>query len=61
MRELLERVDDGQIRLADTDITDPRVRQDEIRSRIGVAFQQFNLFHMSVMNNVTLAATKVHH
>ena len=33
---LLERVDDGQIWLADTDITDPRVRQDEIRSRIGV-------------------------
>ena len=59
---LLERVDDGQIWLADTDITDPRVRQDEIRSRIGVVFQQFNLFpHMSVMNNVTLAATKVHH
>ena len=39
---LLERVDDGQIWLADTDITDPRVRQDEIRSRIGVVFQQFN-------------------
>ena len=59
---LLERVDDGQIWLADTDITDPRVRQDEIRSRIGVVFQQFNLFpHMSVMNNITLAATKVHH
>jgi len=59
---LLEQVDDGQIWLGNTDITDPRVRQDEIRSRIGVVFQQFNLFpHMSVMKNVTLAAIKVHH
>lgn len=59
---LLERVDDGQIWLGDTDITDPRANQDEIRSRIGVVFQQFNLFpHMSVIKNVTLAARKVHH
>ncbi len=59
---LLEQVDDGQIWLGDTDITDPRASQDEIRSRIGVVFQQFNLFpHMSVMKNVTLAAVKVHH
>lgn len=59
---LLEQVDDGQIWLGDTDITDPRADQDAIRSRIGVVFQQFNLFpHMSVMKNVTLAALKVHH
>lgn len=58
---LLERVDDGQVWLADTDITDPRVNQDKIRSRIGVVFQQFNLFtHMNVIDNVTLAARKVH-
>ena len=59
---LLERVDDGQIWLNGTDITDPTVNQDAIRARIGVVFQQFNLFpHMSVMKNVTLAAIKVHH
>ena len=59
---LLERVDDGQIWLGDTDITDPHANQDRIRSRIGVVFQQFNLFpHMSVIKNVTLAALKVHH
>ena len=59
---LLERVDDGQIWLGNTDITDPRANQDKIRSSIGVVFQQFNLFpHMSVMKNVTLAALKVHH
>ncbi len=45
-----------------TDITDPRADQDKIRARIGVVFQQFNLFpHMSVLRNVTLAAIKVHH
>ncbi|OZG63128.1 ABC transporter, ATP-binding protein [Bifidobacterium lemurum] len=59
---LLERVDDGQIWLGDTDITDPRADQDKLRARIGVVFQQFNLFpHMSVIKNVTLAARKVHH
>ena len=59
---LLEQVDDGQIWLGDTDITDPRANQDRIRARIGVVFQQFNLFpHMSVLKNVTLAAIKVHH
>lgn len=58
---LLEQVDDGQIWLGDTDITDPRINQDKIRARIGVVFQQFNLFpHMSVIDNVTLAARKVH-
>lgn len=59
---LLEQVDDGQIWLNGTDITDPRADQDAIRARIGVVFQQFNLFpHMSVMRNVTLATIKVHH
>jgi polar amino acid transport system ATP-binding protein len=59
---LLERVDDGQIWLNGTDITDPRVNTDNSRARIGVVFQQFNLFpHMSVLKNVTLGAIKVHH
>ena len=57
---LLEQVTDGQIWLGDLDITDPRVDSDKVRSRIGVVFQQFNLFsHMTVLNNVTLAARKV--
>ena len=57
---LLERVSDGQIWLGDLDITDPHVDSNEIRARIGIVFQQFNLFsHMSVLNNVTLAARKV--
>ena len=58
---LLERVDDGQIFLSGVDITDPRANADQIRARIGVVFQHYNLFpHMSVLDNVTLAARKVH-
>ena len=48
---LLERVDDGQIFLAGEDITDPRTNADQIRARIGVVFQHYNLFpHMSVLD-----------
>lgn len=57
---LLERVNDGQIWLGATDITDPRSDENKIRSRIGVVFQQFNLFpHMTVMDNIILASIHV--
>ncbi len=58
---LIERVDDGQILLGGDDITDPRVDADAVRARIGVVFQHFNLFpHLTVLDNITLAARKVH-
>lgn len=58
---LLETVDDGVITLDDVDITDPRVDADNVRRRIGVVFQAYNLFpHMSVLENVTLAPRHVH-
>ena len=58
---LLEMVDDGVIELAGTDITDPRVDADGVRSRVGIVFQAFNLFpHLSVLANVTLSPVKVH-
>jgi len=58
---LLETIDDGRLELRGTDIADPRTDADRIRSRIGTVFQQFNLFpHLSVIDNVTLAARHVH-
>lgn len=57
---LLEQIDDGQIWLSGGDITDPRINPDAVRSRMGMVFQQFNLFpHLSVMKNITLALTHV--
>lgn len=58
---LLEQVDDGVIRLDGADITDPRVEADTVRARIGMVFQSYNLFpHLSVLDNVILAPTRVH-
>lgn len=58
---LLEPIDDGQVFLSGTDVSDPRVKLDAVRARIGAVFQHYNLFpHLSVLDNVTLAARAVH-
>ncbi|MFC4906185.1 amino acid ABC transporter ATP-binding protein [Actinomadura gamaensis] len=58
---LLEDVDDGAITLDGTEITAPGTDQDEVRKRIGMVFQSYNLFpHMSVLDNITLAPVRVH-
>ncbi|HEY7273905.1 MAG TPA: amino acid ABC transporter ATP-binding protein [Actinoplanes sp.] len=58
---LLTEIDDGTIHLDGEEITDPRVNPDRVRQKIGMVFQSFNLFpHMSVLDNVTLAPTRVH-
>ncbi|GAA4052967.1 amino acid ABC transporter ATP-binding protein [Nonomuraea soli] len=58
---LLEEVDDGTIHLEGAEITDPRVNADDVRKRLGIVFQAFNLFpHMSVLDNITLAPRQVH-
>ena len=58
---LLTEVDDGVIRLDGEDITDPRVNPDRVRQKIGMVFQAYNLFpHMTVLDNITLAPTRVH-
>lgn len=58
---LLETIDDGEIWLSDTDITAMNFDQDSARKRMGVVFQNFNLFpHLSVLENITLAPRIVH-
>ena len=59
--DLLEDIDDGQIFLDGSDISDPRVNADGARRSMGMVFQAFNLFpHMKVLDNVTLAPRVVH-
>lgn len=56
----LEAVDAGLVRIDDIEVTAPDVDLDEVRKRVGIVFQQFNLFpHMSVLDNITLAPRKV--
>ncbi|MGW9113625.1 amino acid ABC transporter ATP-binding protein [Microbacterium sp. NPDC055683] len=58
---LLEPVDDGRIWLRDVDVSDPRVDADAVRARIGVVFQQYNLFpHLTARQNIALALRHVH-
>jgi ABC-type polar amino acid transport system ATPase subunit len=53
---LLEKPTEGQIIFDGEDITSPDVNIDQVRSRMGMVFQHFNLFpHMTVRENITLA------
>ncbi|MFN8216831.1 MAG: amino acid ABC transporter ATP-binding protein [Solirubrobacterales bacterium] len=53
--DLLEEIDDGDIFLDGEVITDPAVRPVEVRRRLGVVFQAYNLFpHLTVLENVIL-------
>ena len=56
---LLEPIDDGEIHLDGVDISLPGLDANPIRRRIGMVFQNFNLFpHMSVMENIILSPTR---
>lgn len=56
----LEEPSAGHILIEGEDITDPDCDLDAVRRRIGMVFQQFNLFpHLKVIDNVTIAQRKV--
>jgi polar amino acid transport system ATP-binding protein len=53
-------VGDGTADAPDIELTDPATVLDDVRARVGIVFQSFNLFpHMSVLANVALAPRKV--
>jgi polar amino acid transport system ATP-binding protein len=53
---LLEEPTSGQVFVHGVEVTDPDVDIDAVRRRIGMVFQQFNLFpHLSVLDNLTIA------
>ena len=57
---LLEPVDSGRIFFEGEELTGKGVSLPEVRQRIGIVFQQFNLFpHLRVMDNLTLAARRI--
>ena len=57
---LLEEPTGGQILFEGTDITDKKTDINKHRQKMGMVFQQFNLFpHMTILENLTLAPMKL--
>ena len=57
---LLEEPTSGKIVFEGNDITDKKVDINKIREKMGMVFQQFNLFpHKTVLQNLTIAPIKV--
>jgi polar amino acid transport system ATP-binding protein len=56
----LEEPTSGTVLVEGIDITDPETDLDDVRSRIGMVFQSFNLFpHLTVLRNLTIAQQRV--
>ena len=57
---LLEEPTGGTITFEGTDITNPKTYSNKLREKMGMVFQQFNLFpHLTVKENITLAPVKL--
>lgn len=57
---LLEVPTEGHIYFEDIDITDPKNNLNKHRQKMGMVFQQFNLFpHMTIMKNLILGPMKL--
>ena len=57
---LLEVPTSGQIIFEGADITDPKIDINKHRQKMGMVFQQFNLFpHLTILKNMTLAPMKL--
>ncbi|MFC0581144.1 amino acid ABC transporter ATP-binding protein [Micrococcoides hystricis] len=57
---LLEDITSGEVIVDGQSLTDPKVDINEVRTEIGMVFQQFNLFpHKTVLENIMLAPMKV--
>ncbi|RDU38078.1 peptide ABC transporter ATP-binding protein [Neobacillus piezotolerans] len=53
---LLEDITDGDVLIEGKKVNDPKTDINDIRTEVGMVFQQFNLFpHMTVLENVTMA------
>lgn len=56
----LEKVTDGKITIDGVDITEPKAPIQQIRQKVAMVFQNFNLYaHKTIIDNLTLAPIKV--
>ena len=56
----LESIQSGEIIVDEQRLSEPKLDASKLRAKVGMVFQSFNLYpHMTVLQNITLAPTKV--
>ena len=56
----LESIQSGEIIVDEQRLSEPKLDSSKLRAKVGMVFQSFNLYpHMTVLQNITLAPTKV--
>ncbi len=56
----LEPINEGSLIVDGMDLSDKKIDINKLRAEVGFVFQQFNLYpHLTVINNITLAPTKI--